>query len=215
MRVKSPSDNTEIVPIFPLSGAILLPGGQLPLNIFEPRYLAMVEDALKTQSRVIGMIQPQPKDGLYQTGCTGRITTFHETEDGRYLITLSGISRFHAVEEVDMVQGYRRVVADFSHYNGDCKALEQNSEPESHDWESLCSSLRHYFIEQDMQCDWDMVENTPKSELLTLLCMVCPFSPSEKQALLEAYSEADRFEMLRKIIDMALQTQSYQSKEMQ
>tara|TARA_Y100001001_G_scaffold143412_1_gene148723 strand:- start:1600 stop:2247 length:648 start_codon:yes stop_codon:yes gene_type:complete len=215
MSKSAQTDDTEIIPIFPLSGAILLPGGQLPLNIFEPRYLTMVEDALKTDSRVIGMIQPQKQDGLYDTGCTGRITTFHETEDGRYLITLSGISRFRAVEELEMSHGYRRVLADYSNYGADKNSVKEDAEMVDHDWESLCSQLRNYFISQDMQCDWDMVENTSRPELLTLLCMVCPFAPSEKQALLEAATEADRFEMFRKIIDMALQSESYHCKGMQ
>ena len=172
-------------PVFPLAGAILLPNGNLPLNIFEPRYLQMVKDAMRAD-KAIGMIQPsgrlngdQPE--LYPIGCAGRITSFETTEDGRYLITLTGICRFEVVEELTVATPYRQVVASFERWQGD---LEPGA-PEDNLRSGLTQALRRYFSVHDISVDWTQIERAPLGGLLTSLAMICPFEPSEKQALLE------------------------------
>ena len=172
-------------PIFPLAGAILLPSGNLPLNIFEPRYLQMTKDAMRGD-KVIGMIQPRPGGGegepaLYPVGCAGQISNFETTEDGRHLITLTGLCRFEIAEELTVATPYRQVIADFESWQGD---LESQTAPDSlrpH----LVEALRRYFAVHDISVDWAQIERAPLSGLLTSLAMICPFEPSEKQALLE------------------------------
>ena len=172
-------------PIFPLSGAILLPGGNLPLNIFEPRYLQMTKDAMRVD-KVIGMIQPhvdgsKGETALYPVGCAGQITNFETTDDGRYLITLTGLSRFEIAEELTVATPYRQVIADFDNWQDD---LEPKTAPDSlrpH----LVDALRRYFAIHDISVDWEQIERAPLEGLLTSLAMICPFEPSEKQALLE------------------------------
>src|SRR5947199_232691 len=158
----------EIIPIFPLTGVLLLPRGRLPLNIFEPRYLAMTEDSLGG-ARLIGMIQPtDPAVGgmsppVYPTGCAGRITAFAETDDGRYLITLSGVSRFRIREELPLLRGYRRVVPDWDRF-------AQDREPPgdlAFDRERLIRGLRGFFAQQQLQVDWDAIEKAPGEHLVT------------------------------------------------
>lgn len=182
-------------PIFPLTGALLLPRGRLPLNIFEPRYKAMVEDALG-ERRLMAMIQPDPTlargangPGLYAVGCLGRISSFSETDDGRYLITLTGIARFRLAEELPMRRGYRRARADW----GEFPALDL-PEPESgaFDRGRLLAALRGFFTGRGIQANWDAVEKMSDDGLLTTLAMVCPFEPAEKQVLLEAPDAAAR-----------------------
>jgi Lon protease-like protein len=177
-------------PIFPLTGALLLPRGRLPLNIFEPRYKAMVEDALG-ERRLMAMIQPDPKlergangPGLYAVGCLGRISSFSETDDGRYLITLTGIARFRVAEELPMRRGYRRARADWA----DFPELDLPEPPASggFDRPALLAALRGFFSQRGIQANWDAVEQMSDDGLLTTLAMVCPFEPAEKQALLEA-----------------------------
>jgi len=185
----------EILPIFPLAGVLLLPGGTLPLNIFEPRYLNMTSDTLKTNERMIGMVQPtgaddadtgassgRQKPEVYPMGCAGRLVSFTETGDGRYLINLAGISRFHIREELPFLHGYRRVRPDFSDYEDD---LELGL-PTSIDRGRLTSALKHYFKTQGIDPDWPAIEKMEDRDLVTFLAMGCPFSPPEKQALLEA-----------------------------
>jgi Lon protease-like protein len=172
-------------PVFPLSGALLLPGGHLPLNIFEPRYLEMTRDAMRTE-RVIGMIQPsrrgpQPPP-LYGSGCAGKITAFRETEDGRFLITLTGMCRFRVAEELDTTTPYRQVVADFLPYRGDLEPAAPPDELRA----PLLAAVRRFFDVQGIGADWQAIEQAPLAGLVTSLSMVCPFEPSEKQALLEA-----------------------------
>ncbi|MGI9436449.1 MAG: LON peptidase substrate-binding domain-containing protein [Geminicoccaceae bacterium] len=173
-------------PVFPLGGAILLPGGNLPLNIFEPRYLQMTKDAMRTDE-VIGMIQPNgtTSDGqpdLYPIGCAGRITSFETTDDGRYQITLTGICRFEVVEELTVATPYRQVVASFDRWQSD---LEPPTPADSLR-PCLTEALRRYFTVHEISVDWDQIELAPLSGLLTSLAMICPFEASEKQALLEA-----------------------------
>jgi Lon protease-like protein len=192
------------LPIFPLPGALLLPHGKLPLNIFEPRYLAMIRDALASD-RMIGMIQPtEPEsDGkvqaLYKTGCAGRITTFSETEDGRYLITLTGLCRFGVAREVPSVGGYRRVVPDFAAHRAD---MEETSTTEIAR-ERLLQVLKIYLKAHDITVDWKAIADTPDDWLVTSLSMMCPFEVNEKQALLEAKTNNERAQVLTALLELA------------
>jgi Lon protease-like protein len=174
-------------PIFPLTGALLLPGGNLPLNIFEPRYLQMVRDAMQTD-RVIGMIQPSGDAGpdgrppIYRTGCAGRIGNFRETEDGRFLITLTGIARFDVGEELSVTTPYRQVAAEFERW-----AHDLHPEPPSDALRGdLLDALRGFFERHEIEADWETIQTAPLGGLVTSLAMICPFEPNEKQAVLEA-----------------------------
>jgi Lon protease-like protein len=172
-------------PVFPLPGAILLPSGNLPLNIFEPRYLQMVKDAMRAD-KAIGMIQPSGRQSddqpdLYPVGCAGRITCFESTDDGRYLITLTGVCRFEVVEELTVATPYRQVVASFERWQKDLEPAK----PEDSLRPCLTQALKRYFSVHDISVDWHQIELAPLSGLLTSLAMICPFEPSEKQALLE------------------------------
>jgi hypothetical protein len=196
----------ETLPIFPLPGVLLLPRGQLPLNIFEPRYLAMTRDAL-AGDRLIGMIQPsdphQPLSGnleVYPTGCAGRITSFSETEDGRFLITLTGLCRFRIAEELPSVSGYRRVVP---HWNEFSRDLRSERDP-AFDRERLIRGLRSYFDRHQIKAEWNAISSVPGERLVTSIAMVCPFEPSEKQALLEAPDFEARARLLIAIVEMAV-----------
>jgi Lon protease-like protein len=192
---------TEIA-VFPLTGALLLPRGRLPLNIFEPRYLAMTMDALG-QGRLFGMVQPDARgkaaQGLYRIGCLGRISSFSETDDGRLLITLIGVARFRILEELPLAAGgYRRVRADYTDFVTDL--LE--AEPPPLDRPALLGALKPYFLARGIEANWDAVEQTPDALLVTMLAMVCPFDPPEKQALLEAAEGQERAEMLVTLLRM-------------
>ncbi|MBS28146.1 MAG: peptidase S16 [Alphaproteobacteria bacterium] len=197
------------LPLFPLNGVLLLPRGTLPLNVFEPRYLAMVDAAL-AGARMIGIIQPaadgtiglSAPDGtnLYRTGCAGRITGFQETEDGRYLLELRGICRFDAAEELELRDGYRRIRPDFSPY------MEDLAPPDkiSIERERLLNGLKGYFEAQNIAADWDALVKTPDDRLVTTLSMVCPFDSAEKQVLLEAAGDAQRCKLLIGFIESTL-----------
>ena len=193
------------VPVFPLTGALLLPGGKLPLNIFEPRYLALVEEALAAD-RMFGMIQPRPGlpagdagPGLFRVGCLGRLSSFSETEDGRYLITLTGVIRFAIERELDMVRGFRRVRGNYASFLGD---LEPGPHSVGIDRDALTAELRSYFGRAGMDANWDAIARLADDTLVTTLCMVCPFGPAEKQAMLEAPTEADRAQTLLALLRM-------------
>ena len=194
----------QILPIFPLTGVLLLPRGRLPLNIFEPRYLAMTRAALAGE-RLIGMVQPSdPRVAgdnplVYPTGCAGRVTSFSETDDGRFLIALTGISRFRIREELPLLEGYRRVVPEWSEFAGD---LQSEDEPDF-DRDRLLRGLRAYFQHHQMQADWDAITSVPGERLVTSIAMICPFEPSEKQALLEAPDLEERARLLTAIVEMA------------
>jgi Lon protease-like protein len=202
-------DLPDEIPIFPLSGVLLLPRGSLPLNIFEPRYLAMVEDALKT-NRLIGMIQPRAGDDLFQTGCAGKIFSFTETDDNRYLITLKGVSRFRIAGELPPVKGgYRRVLADWSGFRKDIDpAGELNI-----DRRKLTDLLRSYFDMEGMNCDWDAIENASDDRLITCLAMICPLNAGEKQALLEAPCCKTRADLFIALLEMATRDSSRKKPE--
>lgn len=199
---------TEL-PLFPLNGVLLLPRGTLPLNVFEPRYLAMVDAALG-QGRTIGIVQPaadgtpglSAPDGtnLYRTGCAGRITTFQETGDGRYLIELTGVCRFDIAEELELRDGYRRARPDFGPYAGDLAAPERLSI----DRERLLLGLKGYFEQRSIAADWDALVETPDEKLVTTLAMVCPFDPAEKQVLLESTDVEARCKTLIGLIESSL-----------
>jgi uncharacterized protein len=192
------------LPLFPLSGTVLLPGGKLPLNIFEPRYLAMIGDALKSE-RMIGMVQPREgqekaqNPSVYRTGCVGRITSFAETDDGRYLVTLSGLCRFDIAEELEPQHGYRRVRVDFAPYRADLEEAPDGAI----DRRRLLDSLRAYFKAQAIKADWKAIEESSDERLVSTLAMVCPFQPNEKQALLESPDLIARGRTMIAILDMA------------
>jgi Lon protease-like protein len=195
-----PDDLPDMIPVFPLEGVLLLPRGNLPLNIFEPRYLAMVEDALKSD-RIIGMIQPLNGEALYRVGCAGRITSFSETNDNRYLITLTGLSRFRVRDELPQQHGYRRVQADWMDFAGD---LKPGSACIDLDRARLHKLLSSYFDQQGLSCQWDAIDNAPDDRLITCLSMICPLEPSEKQALLEAPCCRTRADMFMAMLELAV-----------
>lgn len=194
------------IPVFPLTGVLLLPRGKLPLNIFEPRYLNMTLDAMGTACRMIGMVQPSDSESrgknpeLYRVGCAGRITSFNESEDGRLLVTLSGICRFKIAEELELHRGYRQVKADWSAFADDL--IEEPSI--AIDRARLLQGLRDFFKMQGITANWDAIEQSPDERLVTSLAMVCPFAPIEKQALLEASGTADRAAQMIAMIEMAV-----------
>lgn len=202
----APFELPDIIPVFPLTGVLLLPRGKLPLNIFEPRYLAMVTDALATPHRLIGMIQPTDPESteatpdLFRIGCAGRITSFSETEDGRNLITLSGLTRFAVVEEVESVLGYRRVRARWDEFTTDF----DEEEVRGFDRERLLEALKQFLKLHAIAADWDSIQQTPDERLVTSLAMICPFTPPEKQALLESANLGDRAATMTALIEMAL-----------
>ncbi len=200
--------------VFPLARALLLPGSQLPLNIFEPRYLAMIDDAL-THDRVVGMIQPhseQPIGGvrvgsggldrpeLYGVGCLGRLISFSETGDGRYHIVLNGVCRFKVREELPVTTLYRQVVADFTPFAQDLTPQDTDRI----DRPGLLADLKNYLEQQKLSADWKAVENTPTEDLVNMLAMNCPFELSEKQALLEVPDIAGRAATLMTLLQMAV-----------
>ena len=199
----------SILPIFPLTGVLLLPRGRLPLNIFEPRYLAMTRDALAGE-RLIGMVQPSdPRAAgdnppVYSIGCAGRITSFSETDDGRFLITLTGISRFRFREELPLLEGYRRVVPEWREFAHD---LNDDDEP-GFDRDRMLRGLRAYFQHHRIEADWDAITSVPGERLVTSIAMICPFEPSEKQALLEAPNLDERARLLTAMVEMAALNQT-------
>jgi Lon protease-like protein len=191
--------------VFPLTGALLLPRGRLPLNIFEKRYLAMTLDSLGA-GRIFGMIQPDTnapavgdEAGLYRVGCLGRLSSFSETDDGRLLITLSGLIRFTIDAELDMRRGYRRVRGDFSRFIGD---LDLNPPPVEIEREKLLTALRGYFGRRNVDANWEAIRGLSDDTLIITLAMACPFEAVEKQALLEAQTGADRAATLLALLQM-------------
>jgi len=203
-RYHNAGDLPETLTVFPLSGVLLLPRGNLPLNVFEPRYLAMV-DASLAGSRLIGMIQPsEPEDkvlkpSLSAVGCAGRITSFRETEDNRYLITLTGICRFRVAEELSIDTPYRQVRADYNPFVGDLVTEEDADFPR----ERLLDALKTYLSQRDLKADWRSVMSAPAETLVNALAMLCPFEPAEKQALLEAAGWQERVATLVALLEMA------------
>ncbi|MDJ0919593.1 MAG: LON peptidase substrate-binding domain-containing protein [Henriciella sp.] len=196
------ADLPATIPVFPLSGALLFPRWSLPLNIFEPRYLNMIDDAM-AGTRIIGMIQtmagPASAPELAHVGCAGRLTSYSETDDGRYLISLTGICRFRIVEELSVDTPYRQVVPDWTPYASD---LEPDESGGGDDRLRLTNSLKRYTHVNNMEVDWDAVENAAMETLINALSAGCPFGAMEKQALLEAGTVAARAETLITLLDM-------------
>ena len=204
------SDLPDTIPVFPLTGALLLPGGQLPLNIFEPRYLEMINDSLRGE-KIIGMIQPglsgthNPDDPipLSKVGCLGRISTFQETGDGRLHISLSGVCRFNVIEEISVNTGYRQCKIEVIEAD-----LADLSEGDDVDRDAVLNAFRNYLTANNMDADWETVDKADTETLITALCMMSPYDPAEKQALLEAPTLKDRADTLIAISEFHLAKQS-------
>jgi len=201
----SAADLPDTIPLFPLPGALLLPRARLPLHIFEPRYLAMLDDAMKTSTRLIGMIQPRPVPGgdnkLSSIGCAGRLTAFSETEDGRYMITLTGISRFRLVREVDGFTPYIRGEVAWTDFARDLGKPEHDR---GFDRARFLDLLERYFAAQNLSTDWEVLKEAEDELLVNSLSMLCPFEPEDKQALLEAPTLATRRETLVTLMEYAM-----------
>ncbi len=202
---RGPADMPETIPVFPLTGALLLPRGRLPLNIFEPRYLAMTDDAM-SGARIVGMIQPEKPETstpppLFPVGCAGRIVAYEETGDGRILITLSGISRFRLREELNVGTLYRQCRVDFAEFAGDFAADPTGA---AVDREALLRTLKDYLEANRIQADWSGIRDAPIEALVNGLSMMSPFGTREKQALLEASDLKSRAELLIAITEFSL-----------
>lgn len=206
------ADLPDTIPIFPLPGALLLPRARLPLNIFEPRYLAMLEDTLKTQNRLIGMIQPvfvpEERSGaeparLHRIGCAGRVTAFQETEDGRYLITLTGLARFRVAGVEDGFAPYRRARVIWSDFERDLGRAEGDP---GFDRGAFLDVLSRFFEAAQLSSDWDSLREADVELLVNSLSILCPFDPEERQALLEAPTLTNRRETLETLMEFALRT---------
>lgn len=199
------ADLPDTIAVFPLPGALLLPRSRLPLQIFEPRYLQMLEDALKTSERMIGMIQPNPlagqNDALHTIGCAGRVTQFSETNDGRYMITLTGISRFRVLSENDGFCPYRRCLVSWDGFDRDLGKAEQDA---GFDRARFMTLLSRFFSARKLSTDWDTVKDADDELLINSLSMMLDFAPEDKQALLEAPSLTTRRETLVMLIEFAL-----------
>jgi len=205
----SPADLPERIPVFPLRGALLLPSGQLPLNIFEPRYVAMVDEALRGP-RLVGMIQPRPEPGgapaeappaLCEIGCVGRLVQLGETGDGRYLVTLAGICRFRVVKEIEAATPFRQCRVDAAAFPGDFDPRRGEAEV---DREAVLRTFRAYLDANGLEADWESIERASNCGLVTALSMMSPWGPEEKQALLEAPDHRARAEALIAITEFAL-----------
>lgn len=191
----------QVIPVFPLDTAVLLPRGRLPLNIFEPRYLNMVDDAM-AGDRIIGMVQTtggaRAHPALARVGCAGRVTSFAETQDGRYLITLSGVCRFALGQELAAPTPYRQVRADYGPFADDLKPPEDIE----FEREPLLGALRAFLQRRGMDIEWDAARQAPADALITSLCMALPFEVAEKQALVEAHTLADRVAALSALLQI-------------
>ncbi|MGR3761471.1 LON peptidase substrate-binding domain-containing protein [Roseobacteraceae bacterium NS-SX3] len=210
------ADLPDTLAVFPLPGALLLPRSRLPLHIFEPRYLQMLEDTLKTPQRLIGMVQPCPgkasaanghADGLHAIGCAGRVTQFSETEDGRYLVTLSGISRFRITGETGGFTPYRRCDVEWSGFERDLGRCEDDA---GFDRPGFLHLLERFFTARSLSTDWDALQEADNELLINSLSMLLEFDPEDKQALLEAPCLATRRETLVTLIEFALRGGSHE-----
>ncbi|OAF09112.1 LON peptidase substrate-binding domain-containing protein [Bradyrhizobium neotropicale] len=209
IEYRGPADLPEIIPVFPLPGALLLPRGQMPLNIFEPRYLAMVDDALRDGHRLIGMIQPDvahspknaDKPALFRIGCVGRITQLAESGDGRYIVELTGVARFKIVEELEVLTAYRQCKVDFFSFADDFTARKGEDDVNR---EALLAALADFLKANNLKVDWEGVESAPNEALVNALAMMSPYGPAEKQAMLEAPDLKTRAEILIAVTEMDL-----------
>ncbi len=206
---KGPESLANVIPVFPLPGALLLPRGQMPLNIFEPRYLAMIDDALRSTHRLIGMIQPDPAHpgrdestpNLFRVGCVGRLTQFAESGDGRYLIQLTGIARFRVEEELAVTTPYRRCRVTYEPFIGDFTARKGEDEV---DRKALLRALTAFLKANNLKADWEGIENAPNEALVNALAMMSPYDAAEKQAMLEAPDLKTRAEILVAVTEIEL-----------
>ncbi len=196
----------EAIPIFPLPGALLLPRSRLPLHVFEPRYLQMLDDSLKTPERLIGMVQPnevagRASNGLHTIGCAGRITQFSETEDNRYMVTLSGISRFRVVNEIEGFAPYRRCEVNWDGFERDQGKSEHDN---GFDRDSFLNLLGRYFDARSLSTDWESLQEADDELLINSLSMMLDLDAEDKQALLEAPSLSTRRETLVTLIEFSM-----------
>jgi uncharacterized protein len=205
---RGPADLPGTIPVFPLSGALLLPRGQMPLNIFEPRYLEMVDDALRDGHRLIGMIQPDPahpgipeRPNLYKVGCVGRITQIAETGDGRYLMQLTGVARYRIIQELPVTTSYRQCRVDYMPFIDDFTARKGE---EHVDRKAVLAALAQYLKANNLKADWKGIEHAPNEALVNALAMMSPYDPAEKQAMLEAPDLKTRAEILIAVTEIAL-----------
>ena len=209
MGINNPPDRIDalptVIPVFPLTSVLLLPRGELPLNIFEPRYLSMIEDALRAD-RIIGMLQPQDdltglRPPVHTVGCIGKISQFAETGDGRFMITLTGLARFRVVEELTVLTAYRQCLVSYDEFARDL--VERDGE-EMVDRTAILKALRSFAEANRLKIDWKSIEQTPNEALVNALAMMSPFGPEEKQALLEAKTLAARADVLVAITEIEL-----------
>lgn len=206
MRRFSLSELPDVIPVFPLPGALLLPRAVLPLNIFEPRYLAMLDDALRSDHRLIGMIQPRSEGAkcdppLQKIGCVGRVTSLSETEDGRYLIALTGVCRFRVKREIEGFTPYRRVEVDWRTFEADLRGDDPDA---SFPRTAFLELLSRYFDVANLTGDWDTLKDADEEMLINSLAMLCPFAVQEKQALLESPDLEDRRKTLSALMQFAI-----------
>ena len=205
MLYKKIEELPTTIPVFPLAGALLLPEAELPLNIFEPRYLAMIGDTM-TGGRVIGIVQPtdpytdHQKPPVYQIGCAGRVSEFQETKDGCILISLTGVCRFNIVHELPTDEPYRLAAVSYERFKDDLNIGLDNGFNDP----LFLPTLRAYFGAKDLSADWNALEKLPGNALLTSLAMLCPFAPNEKQALLEASSNNERGQIMTTLMEMSV-----------
>ena len=209
---KNTNDFPKHIPLFPLSGVLLLPKSRLPLNIFEPKYLKMIEDVLATEHRFIGMIQPRPnkntKDSnlkFNNVGCAGRLISFTETDDSRYLITLSGVSRFNYVKNVDTFKPYINAEVEWDSFKDD-GILE--TLPKSFNKDEFLEIISKYFTLTNLQTDWESLKKADDELLINSLSILCPFENDEKQALLEAKTIKERVKILTTLMEMSIKAET-------
>ena len=205
---RGPAELPEVIPVFPLPGALLLPRGQMPLNIFEQRYLAMVDDAFRDGHRLIGMIQPdavhsddEEHPSLFKVGCVGRITQLAESGDGRYILELTGVSRFEVLDELKVLTPYRQCKVDYFPFVDDFTARKGEDDV---DRDALVAVLGDFLKANNLKVDWDGIHKAPNEALVNALAMMSPYGPPEKQAMLEAPDLKTRAEILIAITEMDL-----------
>ena len=195
----------ESIPVFPLPGVMLLPRCTLPLRIFEPRYIVMLDDALKSSHRFIGMIQPRPdpenERDLYSVGCAGRVSRFSESEDGKYVISLTGISRFRVLETIAGFSPYLKAKVDWAEFEGDFRMPSRDSDFERSGFMEL---LKRFFERRGIKADWKGLNSVEPTELVDIVAMQCHFDYSERQALLEAPTVSDRRRALEALMSLAV-----------
>ena len=192
----------KIISIFPLSNFIIFPGTSVPLNIFEPRYIEMINDSMKT-NKMIGLIQPKKNkinssQDLYEVGCLGKITSFEETSDGRYLITLNGLSRFKIVNEINNAKKYREYVVNFDNFSGDVNLDKEQLQ--FSDLEIIFKDLKSLFKKKGYVINWKSLEKQNLNEIINALAMASPFSIEEKQILLESQNLGARKNKIAEIL---------------